>query len=202
MIILPANTLAAGGFQVANSCRFNDGDSPNVSNNPNAGSGSDGSRTQFSISMWVKRSTLALGDNNKQQFLTSAVATNNFYGTIKFNGSDQIAINLINSGSDQDEVATDAVFRDVSAWYHLFFRFDKTKASLSDGIKLYVNGVRQGVTASSFGTYAAMHNTAANIYIGYAGGVLGGNGGDGHIDEVSVWNDALTDKFKIFENVF
>ena len=39
-----------------------------------------------------------------------------------------------------------------------------------------------------------MHNTAANIYIGYDGGVLGGNGADGHIDEVSVWSVALTDK--------
>ena len=82
------------GYDIDNSLRFNDGDSPNVSNNPNAGSGSDGSRTQFSISMWVKRSTLGLGDNSKQQFLTSAVATNNFYGTIKFNGDDKIQINL------------------------------------------------------------------------------------------------------------
>ena len=79
--ILGANTESAA-YEISNSLRFNDGDSPNVSNNPNAGSGSDGSRTQFSISMWVKRSTLALGDNSKQQFLTSAVATNNIYGTI------------------------------------------------------------------------------------------------------------------------
>ena len=90
--ILGANTESAA-YEISNSLRFNDGDSPNVSNNPNAGSGSDGSRTQFSISMWVKRSSLGLGDNNKQQFLTSAVATNNFYGTIKFGGNVAIAIN-------------------------------------------------------------------------------------------------------------
>ena len=118
--ILGANT-ADDSYEISNSLRFNDGDTARLTNNPGGGSGSDGSRTQFSISMWVKRSTLGLGDNSKQQALISASATNNFYGGIKFNGDDKIQINLVNSGSDQDEVVTDAVFRDVSAWYHLFF---------------------------------------------------------------------------------
>ena len=166
------------GYDIDNSLRFNDDDSPNVSNNPGGGSGSDGSRTQFSISMWVKRSTLALGDNNKQQFLTSAVATNNFYGTIKFNGSDQIAINLINSGSDQDEVATDAVFRDVSAWYHLFFVFDKTQAALSNGIKLYVNGVLQ-----TFGTTTYTQNQGYHFFRPGKTHYIGNyNGSEGYFD--------------------
>ena len=66
--ILGANTESAA-YEISNSVIFYGGDS-SISNNPGGGSGSDGSRTQFSISMWVKRSTLALGDNNKQQFLT------------------------------------------------------------------------------------------------------------------------------------
>ena len=90
------------GYDISNSLRFNDGDTARLTNNPGGGSGSDGSRTQFSISMWVKRSTLGLGDNSKQQALISASATNNFYGGIKFNGDDKIQINLVNSGSDQD----------------------------------------------------------------------------------------------------
>ena len=45
------------------------------------------------------------------------------------------------------------VFRDVSAWYHLFFVFDKTQAALSNGIKLYVNGVQQ-----TFGTTTYAQN--------------------------------------------
>ena len=141
------------GYEISNSLRFNDGDTARLTNDPGGGSGSDGSRTQFSISMWVKRSTLGLGDNTKQQALISASATNNFYGGIKFNGSDKIQINLVNSGSDQDEVVTDAVYRDVSAWYHLFFVFDKTQAALADGIKLYVNGVQQ-----TFGTTTYAQN--------------------------------------------
>ena len=49
--------IAAGtqstGYDIDNSIRLNDDDSHNISNNPGGGSGSDGSRTQFSISMWV-----------------------------------------------------------------------------------------------------------------------------------------------------
>ena len=141
------------GYDISNSLRFNSGDTARLTNDPGGGSGSDGSRTQFSISMWVKRSTLGLGDNSKQQALISASATNNFYGGIKFNGDDKIQINLVNSGSDQDEVVTDAIFRDVSSWYHLFFVFDKTQASLSNGIKLYVNGALQ-----TFGTTTYAQN--------------------------------------------
>ena len=141
------------GYEIDNSLRFNDGDTPRLTNDPGGGSGSDGSRTQFSISMWVKRSNLGLGSGSKQDCLISASATNNFYNSIKFNPDDRIQINLVNSGSDQDEVVTDAAFRDVSAWYHLFFVFDKTQAALSNGIKLYVNGVQQ-----TFGTTTYAQN--------------------------------------------
>ena len=175
--ILGANQLDTG-YEISNSLRLNDDDSHNVSNNPGGGSGSDGSRTQFSVSMWVKRSTLGLGDNNKQQFLTSAVATNNFYGTIKFNGSDQIAINLINSGSDQDEIITNAVYRDASAWYHLFFAFDKTQASISNGVKLYVNGVLQ-----TFGTTTYTQNQGYHFFRPGKSHYIGNyNGSEGYFD--------------------
>jgi hypothetical protein len=168
------------GYEIDNSLRFNDDDSPNVSNNPNAGSGSDGSRTQFSISMWVKRSRVS----GTQQFLTSAVATNTFYGTIKFNGDNKIQVNLINSGSDQDEIVTDAVYRDVSAWYHLFFVFDKTQAALSNGIKLYVNGVLQTWGTTTYAQNQGYHffRPGKTHYIGNYNGQEGYF--DGHMAEI------------------
>ena len=100
--ILGANTESAA-YEISNSVIFYGGDS-SISNNPGGGSGSDGSRTQFTQSYWVKRSGLGLGNNSNQQFITSAVATNNFYNSVKFNGNDQLQINLVNSGSDQDEL--------------------------------------------------------------------------------------------------
>ena len=48
-IILPANTLSAGGFSVANSCRFNKANSPYLYKTQSAGN-----RDKWSFSLWVK----------------------------------------------------------------------------------------------------------------------------------------------------
>ena len=53
--ILSGNVASAlgGAYEVANSCRFNDGDSASMSK-----SSSSGDRRQFTISAWVKRGVL------------------------------------------------------------------------------------------------------------------------------------------------
>ena len=148
--ILPTNSVS-GGYEISNSVRLIA--DRKLTNNPGGGSGDDGSRTIFSISMWVKRSQLGLGSGSNQNCFISASATNNFYNSIKFNPDDKIQINLVNSGSDQDEIVTNAQYRDTNAWYHLFFAFDKTQAAIANGVKLYVNGVLQ-----SFGTTTYAQN--------------------------------------------
>ena len=56
-LILPGNVgsaTAATGFNVANSCRFNDGSSDYLSITP----GSAGNQKLFTYSVWIKRGTL------------------------------------------------------------------------------------------------------------------------------------------------
>ena len=53
--ILGANSVS-GDYQVRNSLRFNDGDSPTVTREFDADP--DGDRKTFTISFWAKRSTL------------------------------------------------------------------------------------------------------------------------------------------------
>ena len=151
--ILPANSVS--GYEISNSIRLI-GDRK-LTNNPNAGSGSDGSRTIFSISMWVKRGDLGLGSNSNQNVLISASASNNFYNSIKFNGDDRIQINLVNDGADKDEIITNASFRDTSAWYHLFFAFDKTQAAIANGVKIYVNGALQTLGTTTYAQNQGYH---------------------------------------------
>ena len=55
-LILGTNSIKDTGFNVANSCRYNDGDSPSLHK-----SFSSASRTTYTISMWVKRSNLVSG---------------------------------------------------------------------------------------------------------------------------------------------
>ena len=66
-IILPANTLSAGGFEVANSCRFNSGDSPYMHKTP----GSAGNLDLWTLSIWFKRGTLGNSDANEFIYVES-----------------------------------------------------------------------------------------------------------------------------------
>ena len=192
-----ANTLDTG-YDIENSLRFNSGDSPSLA----LTFGADGSATQFCVSMWVKRSRVT----GTQQFLFSARTDGSNYGTIKFNGDNKIQVNLINSGSDQDEIVTNEIYRDVSAWYHLFFRFDKTQAALSNGIKLYVNNVLQtwgtttyaqnegyhfgkSGTPMTIGNYNAAESYAA-LYLSevyYVEGELKNSTDFGEVNDNGVW---------------
>ena len=62
-LIIPANTLASGGFSVANSCRFNSASSDALTKTL----GSGGNRKTFTISLWTKASSFS-----EQQMVLSA----------------------------------------------------------------------------------------------------------------------------------
>ena len=128
MIILPANTLAAGGFQVANSCRFNDGDSPSLHK-----SFSSASRTTYTISMWVKRSALASG-----ALFYRYVDGNNY--TRCFFEDDFIKFADVTSGADNWLLITNRKFRDVSSFYHIVVVCDTTNGTAGNRQRIYVNG--------------------------------------------------------------
>ena len=59
---IPSGNVASavgGAFEVANSCRFNDGDSAHMTRTPSG----NGNRQTFTISVWVKRGTLGTIQN-------------------------------------------------------------------------------------------------------------------------------------------
>ena len=152
-IILPANTLAAGGFSVANSCRFNDGDSPSLSKTMVAGS-TDFAK-KFTISVWFK-----LG------------ATSGARPICSFGSGTSNAIDLLidtNSkatfeswdGSVNPKLATNRLLRDHSAWYNIVVAVDTTQATDTNRMKMYINGVQETSFASS--TYPSENYAFPNI---------------------------------------
>jgi len=172
-IIVPANTLAAGGFDVDNSCRFNDGDSAYMHLTP----GSGGNRRTFTISMWVKRSEIA--SNN---YLWGVNDGTNPYVQIVFNGNHKLYINDYD-GSEDTQLITTQVFRDVSAWYHIVIAYDTTQSTAANRIKLYVNGTR--VTAFDTETYPAEDfDTTWNNGVKQKLGAFDTNYFDGYMAEV------------------
>ena len=96
------------------------------------------SRSIFTVSAWIKRSVLS-----SAQTVISASTTSNFNDKIiGFRSDNTLEVNNVASGSAAIEVITNRVFRDTSAWYHIVVAIDTTQSAIADGVKFYVNGVR------------------------------------------------------------
>ena len=132
--ILGANT-ADDSYEISNSLRF-DGSTTRLTRE--FASDPTGNRKTFTISCWVKRWNLS-----SNQAVVSASTTNNFNDkNIGFRSTDAIEVNNVASGSDAIQIITNRLFRDTAAWYHIVVAIDTTQSSLADGVKFYVNGVR------------------------------------------------------------
>ena len=150
----------ADAYKIERSLRFNSADSAYLNRTPS----SAGNRKTWTWSGWVKRSGIASG----QVLFMSEISFNEF-AQLSFNSSDQLQSYLDDDGSGGQIVnATSAVFRDVSAWYHVVWAVDSTNATASDRVKLYVNGVDQSYTGGNIpqnGSYPINSTTAHSIGI-------------------------------------
>jgi hypothetical protein len=144
-VILPTNS-ASGGYDITNSLRFNSGSSDYLSRTP----ASSGNRRTWTYSTWIKRSTIT----TLQEILnvTSGSYSNTEWVRFLFEDVDTIGMQL---DVGVNNVKTVAVFRDVSAWYHLLFAVDTTQATNTNRLKLYVNGTQ---ITSFTGTYVAQNS--------------------------------------------
>ena len=138
--ILGANS-ASGAFEVANSLRFNDGDSPALTRSL----GTTTLATKGTFSFWVKRGQLGTA----QIIYSNEVADDNNRAFIQFEDDDTFRIKDTVSGSNTTHYATTQKFRDVGAWYHIVVALDSTEAG-GDRIRVYKNGTR--IPDANFGT--------------------------------------------------
>ena len=133
MIILGTNSIkATGGYDVANSLRFNDGSSDYLNRTPASAS----NRDKFTFSCWVKRGTLFVNGGGNQVFL--AVISSGNYSQMYFSGDTVMWDEY--PGSMVGRLKTNRLFRDNSAWYHLVFVWDSANATAGNRMRLYVNG--------------------------------------------------------------
>jgi len=197
-IIIPANTLAAGGFDVDNSCRFDDGSSAHMHITPS----SDGSRVAWTFSTWIKRCALGA-----MPIFSTPGNTSNIYDEFYFNASDKIQFSAVVSGT-QYALRTKRVFRDTSAWYHIVLIFDSNNSTAGDRMQLWINGVRtaegdfEDITFKDAQNYNSSTNKSG--YIIYLGRVTTNTAGyyDGYMSEVVFQNaavDSPVDKFGEFD---
>jgi hypothetical protein len=173
-----ANLLLLGGeqgYKIERSLRFNRADTAYLNWTPAPGGGV----TKCAVSMWVKRSGLG---TSQGLFQGRQDASNQQY--FGFTSSNTIEVGVTAAGSTTVQKITSAVYKDTSAWYHIFFYQDNTLATAEDRYQLYVNGVR--VTAWGTNTNTAPQSTSTfygsnNIH--YIGAYGAANTFDGYITE-------------------
>ena len=133
-----ASTAAAGAYDIPRSLRFNPADSSYLNRTPS----SAGNRRTWTWSGWVKRTAL---DTEGGIFSTYAGAHPN---TSLFWESNVLKFHNYNGSSYTWRLGTAAVYRDVSAWYHIVLAFDSTETTASDRAKIWVNGAAQTLSGT------------------------------------------------------
>ena len=153
-LILGANSLAGGGYEVDNSLRFNSGSSDYLNR-----TFSSGNQQIWTFSTWFKISD----DNNINSLFSTGANGDNRLWIFRHNSgnSSKFKIDAKTSASQTIELLTSASFRDVSAFYHVVVAVDTTQATASNRVKLYINGSQ--VTSFTTATYPSQnYNTEVN----------------------------------------
>ena len=151
-------------FNASGSVRFNTADSANMTITPSL----QGSRTNWTWSTWVKRSSLGV-----IQYIASVYSPAlNYTFQFQFSADNAFEVYDYNAGGSGNyvwRVKTTQVFRDPASWYHILLSVDTTQATAANRVSIYVNGVL--VTALAAATYPTQYyqtvlNTLYTIYIG------------------------------------
>jgi len=171
MLIIPANSAsAAGGFDVANSCRF-DGSSSYLHKTPT----NAGNRLKYTFSTWVKKSKIT-----GEQIIFTAYASNTNHTYLRFKNTGEIRYRDVASDSTNGQLVTSAKFRDPSAWYHVVLVVDEENGTSGNRLILYVNGLR--VTQFSTETMPTAATTWNSANVKMEIGVTDGGDGDDWFD--------------------
>ena len=173
-LIIPANSASvAGGFSIDNSCRFDNAYSGTGASDYLTRTYSAGNRRTFTISFWIKRSGLFV--SQWQQVLGQYDVGADQLFRVGYNSSEQGDVIRCYGAPGGFEFRTTALYRDVSAWYHVVLAIDTTQGTEANRAKLYVNGtqVTSFVTANYPGqnvdqawNIAALHKIAAGTSSG------------------------------------
>ena len=132
-LILGTNSIKDTGYDVANSCRFNSGDSAVLKRTH----GTPTNAKKFVWSAWIKRSKLGADQYFVQNFTDSSNISMAYFRS----GDDIRIFDRHGTGDGTDTVwISDAKFRDVSAWMHFLLKVDTTQSTDSNRFQVYING--------------------------------------------------------------
>jgi len=142
---IPSGNVASAlptGYNVDNSCRFNNDSSDNLSRTPSSSS----NRRTFTFSTWFKLS----GTDGALISAGTDISNGPLFIIDILSGGNEGMLRVEDSISGDNVIGlrTTRLLRDVSAWMHLCVAIDTTQGTASDRVKVYINGTQE----TSFGT--------------------------------------------------
>ena len=152
-----ANSAADTGYDVANSCRFNDADTAYM-HKTNSGSASDGQK--FTFSAWFKRGNNIGTSDDPTICGTNVDTSGNNFGYIVRITDDQLEFlrDYIGS-SDQAHKKANHKLKDPHAWYHVVVAVDTTQGTAANRNRCYLNGTE--ITSFATDTNYDQNDTTA-----------------------------------------
>ena len=150
---------ALGGRVIDKSLRFRSSNSANLQRSIST----TGDRRTYTISFWIKRSKLG-----EQAYLDHYEDDAN-RSMHMFDASNKARLFSRMSNSTHENVYSNTLFRDTNSWYHIVWEVDTRELTAADRIKLWVNGVQDTFSSSSFPSlngYAQVNSTNAGIRLG------------------------------------
>ena len=116
------------GYNIDNSVKLED---TNTEYLQRPASGSDGSRTTMTLSMWIKRTQ----PGNDHIFYSQGS-----HVRFRWKSSDYFSLRLANGHEFEHQAR---LFRDTNAWYHMVVAIDTTQGTASNRVKIYWNGEQE-----------------------------------------------------------
>jgi len=156
-LILPGNVAtatAATTYDVANSCRFNDGDSAHMLRT----FGTPTDNLKWTWSGWFKRSTVPGGGQLLAYSFTSSPDGREAGPDLRSDGT--LRMRNWHGDAQKGNIHTNQVFRDVAAWSHLVVVYDSANATAGNRMRMYLNGTE----ITSFSTDANPDEDQASTF--------------------------------------
>jgi len=125
--------------------------------------GTAGNRKTWTYSVWFKH----VVDGSTANLFFGGVDLNNCT-RIQFQNTGSINFRHLDAGVVTYQVATNGLYRDPSAWYHLVVAVDTTQATAADRVKIYINGIEQSYATTDYPAqnFDVDINSTAIHYIG------------------------------------